>query len=84
MSIRWIDGPSNHGMYEYCMHVAGSRGRFDSARYTRILTHHGWQSGVLHEDVPPGSSPPDNEIGWRTALTNLVALAEHGSLTGQQ
>ncbi|MEV0685615.1 SRPBCC domain-containing protein [Nocardia sp. NPDC050378] len=39
---------------------------------------------VLHEDVPPGLSPPDNEIGWRTALTKLVALAEHGSLAGQQ
>ncbi|WP_446221692.1 SRPBCC domain-containing protein [Nocardia sp. IBHARD005] len=34
---------------------------------------------VLHEGVPPGLSPAENEIGWQMALTKLVALAERGT-----
>ncbi len=34
---------------------------------------------VLHEGVPPGLTPTENEIGWRLALTKLVALAERGT-----
>lgn len=32
----------------------------------------------LHEDVPPGVSPEDNEAGWRSALDRLAALVEAG------
>jgi uncharacterized protein YndB with AHSA1/START domain len=30
----------------------------------------------IHEDVPPGVSPEDNEAGWRSALDRLAALVE--------
>jgi uncharacterized protein YndB with AHSA1/START domain len=30
----------------------------------------------VHEDVPPGVSPEDNEAGWRSALDRLAALVE--------
>jgi uncharacterized protein YndB with AHSA1/START domain len=32
----------------------------------------------IHEDVPPGVSPEDNEAGWRSALDRLAALVEAG------
>jgi uncharacterized protein YndB with AHSA1/START domain len=31
-----------------------------------------------HENLPPGLSPADNEIGWRMSLDNLAALFETG------
>jgi uncharacterized protein YndB with AHSA1/START domain len=31
---------------------------------------------ALHESVPPGVSPQDNETGWRMALEKLAALVE--------
>jgi hypothetical protein len=31
-----------------------------------------------HENLPPGLSPADNEIGWRMSLNNLAALFETG------
>ena len=31
---------------------------------------------AVHEGLPPGVSPADNEIGWRMALAKLAALAE--------
>jgi hypothetical protein len=31
-----------------------------------------------HENLPPGLSPADNEIGWRMSLDNLAALFEAG------
>ena len=30
----------------------------------------------VHEDVPPGVSPEDNEAGWTSALDRLAALVE--------
>lgn len=30
----------------------------------------------LHEGLPPGVSPADNETGWRMALAKLAALVE--------
>ncbi|MGA7214713.1 MAG: SRPBCC domain-containing protein [Terrimicrobiaceae bacterium] len=30
----------------------------------------------LHDGLPPGVSPADNETGWRMALTKLAALVE--------
>ncbi|MGW5452271.1 hypothetical protein [Nocardia sp. NPDC003979] len=84
VSIRWIDGPSNLGVYEYCMHVAGSRGRFDSARYTRILTHHGWQSvaGLVEAWLPVTVPRTDSgEIDWLAAeaidLDGATLVAGH-------
>jgi Activator of Hsp90 ATPase homolog 1-like protein len=31
---------------------------------------------AVHENLPPGLSPADNETGWRMALDKLAALVE--------
>ena len=31
---------------------------------------------AVHEGVPPGVAPQDNELGWRMALDRLAALVE--------
>jgi uncharacterized protein YndB with AHSA1/START domain len=36
----------------------------------------GTELNALHEFVPPGVSPQDNETGWRMALDKLAALVE--------
>jgi uncharacterized protein YndB with AHSA1/START domain len=33
---------------------------------------------AVHEDLPPGLSPEDNEQGWRLSLAKLAALVESG------
>ena len=30
----------------------------------------------VHENLPPGVSPADNEVGWRMSLDKLAALVE--------
>jgi uncharacterized protein YndB with AHSA1/START domain len=30
----------------------------------------------LHEDVPPGVAPEDNELGWQISMAKLAALVE--------
>jgi uncharacterized protein YndB with AHSA1/START domain len=32
----------------------------------------------VHDNLPPGVSPADNETGWRTALEKLARLVESG------
>jgi hypothetical protein len=31
---------------------------------------------AVHDDLPPGLSPADNELGWRLSLDELAALVE--------
>jgi uncharacterized protein YndB with AHSA1/START domain len=31
---------------------------------------------AVHDNVPPGISPADNEIGWRMSLEKLARLVE--------
>jgi uncharacterized protein YndB with AHSA1/START domain len=31
---------------------------------------------AVHEALPPGLSPADNELGWRLSLAKLAALVE--------
>lgn len=38
----------------------------------------GTEIRALHEDVPPGVAPRDNEAGWRMSLDKLAALVEQG------
>jgi uncharacterized protein YndB with AHSA1/START domain len=47
---------------------------------TFTLTDAGGGTHVLavHEHLPPGLSPADNETGWRMALDNLAAFVERG------
>jgi uncharacterized protein YndB with AHSA1/START domain len=33
---------------------------------------------AIHDGLPPGVSPADNETGWRMALAKLAALVEPG------
>ena len=33
---------------------------------------------AVHDDLPPGLSPDDNETGWRMVLAKLAALVEDG------
>ncbi|MGN6106337.1 MAG: SRPBCC family protein [Kofleriaceae bacterium] len=33
---------------------------------------------AVHDQVPPGVSPDDNELGWRMSLSKLAALVEAG------
>jgi hypothetical protein len=33
---------------------------------------------AVHDDLPPGIPPADNEIGWRMALDKLAAFVEAG------
>ena len=33
---------------------------------------------AVHDGLPPGVSPVDNETGWRMALAKLALLAEAG------
>jgi uncharacterized protein YndB with AHSA1/START domain len=35
---------------------------------------------AVHENVPPGISPADNETGWGMALDKLAALVEQGQV----
>ena len=35
----------------------------------------------VHENLPPGVSPADNETGWRMALDKLAAVVETGEVT---
>lgn len=48
---------------------------------TYTLTDAGGGTDVLavHDDVPPGVSPADNETGWRMSLDKLAAYVEKGS-----
>ncbi len=37
----------------------------------------------VHDGLPPGVSPEDNEAGWRLSLAKLAALAEAGAVAGR-
>jgi uncharacterized protein YndB with AHSA1/START domain len=47
---------------------------------TFTLTDSGGGTDVLavHDNLPPGVSPADNETGWRMALDKLAAFVEPG------
>src|SRR5262245_9597506 len=37
---------------------------------------------AVHDALPPGLSPADNETGWRSSLAKLAALVEAGEREG--
>ena len=39
---------------------------------------------AMHENLPPGISPADNELGWRMSLDKLVALVEGAGGSGSR
>jgi len=38
----------------------------------------GTEIAAVHDGLPPGVSPSDNETGWRMSLSKLAALVEAG------
>jgi hypothetical protein len=38
----------------------------------------GTEIDAVHDDVPPGVPPADNELGWNMSLGKLAALVERG------
>jgi hypothetical protein len=38
----------------------------------------GTEISAVHDRLPPGLSPADNEVGWRLSLAKLAALVEAG------
>ncbi len=38
----------------------------------------GTEIRAVHEEIPSGVSPADNELGWRLSLAKLAALVEAG------
>jgi uncharacterized protein YndB with AHSA1/START domain len=45
---------------------------------TLVDTDDGTEILAVHEGLPPGLSPADNETGWRSSLEKLAALVEAG------
>jgi uncharacterized protein YndB with AHSA1/START domain len=44
--------------------------------YTLVAARGGTDMYAVHDNVPPGISPADNELGWRMALDKLAAFLE--------
>lgn len=49
-----------------------------TATFTLVDAGVGTEVRAVHDNLPPGLSPADNETGWRMALDNLAALVEAG------
>ena len=47
--------------------------------FTLTETDDGTELVAVHDDVPPGIAPADNELGWRMSLQKLARLVEAGS-----
>jgi uncharacterized protein YndB with AHSA1/START domain len=45
--------------------------------YTLADVGSGTELAGVHENVPPGVPPADNELGWRMSLDKLARLVEH-------
>lgn len=50
--------------------------------YTLAEAEGGTDLGAVHDNLPPGISPADNELGWRMSLDKLVALVEGAGGSG--
>lgn len=44
--------------------------------FTLVDADGGTEVQALHEGLPPGVAPSDNELGWRQSLARLKALVE--------
>ena len=47
-------------------------------RFTLTDADGGTDVFAVHDNLPPGLSPADNEIGWQMALEKLAAFVEAG------
>lgn len=48
--------------------------------FTLIEADGGTEILAVHENVPPGIAPADNELGWRMSLEKLARLVEAGAM----
>lgn len=55
-----------------------------SITFTLTEVESGTEVLALHDNVPPGISPSDNEAGWRMSLDKLAALVEAGWPSGAE
>jgi uncharacterized protein YndB with AHSA1/START domain len=46
--------------------------------YTLADAGDGTELTGVHENLPPGVSPADNELGWRMSMDKLASLLENG------
>lgn len=47
-------------------------------RYVLEDAQGGTELTGIHEDLPPGLSPADNEVGWSMSIEKLARLVENG------
>ena len=52
--------------------------------YTLRAIDGGTELVGLHEGLPPGVAPEDNELGWSMSLDKLAALVERGDPPGRE
>jgi uncharacterized protein YndB with AHSA1/START domain len=52
--------------------------------YTLAEADGGTDLIAVHENLPPGISPADNELGWQMSLDKLVALVEGAAGAGSR
>jgi hypothetical protein len=51
-----------------------------TATFTLTDANGGTDVLAVHDNLPPGLSPADNETGWRMALEKLAKLVEAGQM----
>jgi hypothetical protein len=47
-----------------------------TATFTLVEADGGTELLAVHDNVPPGVAPADNELGWRMSLAKLARLVE--------
>jgi hypothetical protein len=67
--------------YAHCADRRDAKGQIGELTITIKIADvdGGTDLDAVHEGLPPGVSPADNELGWRLSLAKLAALVEAGS-----
>jgi uncharacterized protein YndB with AHSA1/START domain len=75
---RFVELVPNEKVVEVMEFETGDAAVRGEMTVTFKLTEDGRGTDVLavHDNVPPGVAPADNEAGWREALDKLAALVE--------
>lgn len=55
-----------------------------TATFTLIEADGGTEVLAVHDNVPPGIAPADNELGWRMSLAKLARLVEGEQLEAKR
>jgi uncharacterized protein YndB with AHSA1/START domain len=73
--IRLVPGEQVVETMEFETENAAMRGAM-TVTFTLRDSGGGTELHAVHENVPPGVAPADNETGWRMSLDKLAALVE--------